>query len=92
MKSDVYETSVSGHHKTIFSVFRKAYAKVMRGLSSIVALKKYGQNSSNEAFQNKISQLDLSFELTFEIFQSTLDPFAPYKQKRLDIRGEQISF
>ena len=38
------------------------------------------QNSFNKAFQNKISQPDLSFEQFLGMFQSTLDAFAPYKQ------------
>ena len=32
---------------------------------------------TNEALQNKISEPDLSFEKFVEIFQSTLDAFAP---------------
>ena len=47
--------------------------------------KEYDKNSFNKALQNKISKPDLSFEEFLEIFQSTLDVFAPYKQKRSDI-------
>ena len=39
--------------------------------------KKYDQNSFNEVLENKILQPDLSFEQFLEIFQSTLEAFAP---------------
>ena len=94
MKSDLYETGVSGHQKTILSVFRKTYAKVMRELSSIVALKKYGQNSSYEAFQNKISQLDLSFELSFEFARSRTQKMGGQNQiiRLIDTQLETLLF
>ena len=37
------------------------------------------QNKFNEELKKKVS-IDLSFEAFLEIFQSTLDRFAPYKQ------------
>ena len=79
MKWTVYETGISDLDKIIFSVLRKTFAiKANQKLFSKV-FKMY-QNSFNKAFQNKISQPDLSFEQFLGMFQSTLDAFAPYKQ------------
>ena len=80
MKSDVYETGISDHQKMIFSILRKTFAK---GKPKTVFYRCYDQNYFNEALENKISKPDLSFEEFLEIFQSTLDAFAPYKQKMI---------
>ena len=84
MKSHVYQTGVSDHYKMIFSVVRKTFAKGKSKTVFLLRYKNYDQNFSNKVLQNKISQPDLSEEF-LEILQSTLDLFAPYKQKRLDI-------
>ena len=44
--------------------------------------KNFEQNKFNEELKKRIS-IDLSFEAFLEIFQSTLDRFAPYKQKKV---------
>ena len=75
MKLDVYETGISDHHKMIFSVLRK--------LNFYCCYKKYDKNSFNKALQNKISQPDVSFAEILEIFQLTLDAFAPYKRTKI---------
>ena len=46
--------------------------------------KNFEQNKFNEELKKRIS-IDLSFEAFLEIFQSTLDRFAPYKQKKYGI-------
>ena len=85
MKSDVYEIGISDHQKMIFSVLRKTFAKRKAKTVFYRCGKKYDKNSFNIAIQNKISEPDLSFEEFLEIFQSTLNAFAPLSKKRSDI-------
>ena len=67
----------------IFSVSRKTFPKGKPETVFYCCYKKYDENSFNKALQNKISKPDLSFEKLREIFQSTLDTFASYKQKKI---------
>lgn len=82
MKSDVYETDISDHQKTIFSVFRKPLRKATRKLF-VLCYKRHEQNSFKEALRNKILTPKLSFEQFLEIFGTTLDEFAPYNLKKI---------
>ena len=85
MKSDVYETGISDHHKMIISVLRKTFAKGKTKTVFYRCYKNFDQDSFNETLNRRISLSNLSFEKFFEIFQSTLDFFAPYKQKKSGI-------
>ena len=78
MRSNVYETVISGHHKMIMSVLRKTFAKGKPKTVFYRCYKNFDQDSFNETLKNRISLPNLSFENFFEIFQSTLDFFAPY--------------
>ena len=79
----MHETGILDHHKMVFSVLRKTFAKGIPKTVLYRSYKKYDPNSFNKALQNKISQSVLSFEEFIEIFQPTLDAFAPYKQKKI---------
>ena len=78
MRSNVYETVISGHHKMIMSVLRKTFAKGKPKTVFYRCYKNFDQDSFNETLKNRISLPNLSFEKFFEIFQSMLDFFAPY--------------
>ena len=63
----------------IVSVLRKTFAKD-KPKTVFYRCYNFDQDSFNETLKNRISLLNLSFEIFFEIFHSTLDFFAPYKQ------------
>ena len=88
MKLDVFKTGISDHHKMIFSVLRKTFSKDKRKIVFYCCYKKHDQNSFKEALQNKI--LQLSFEEFREIFQLTLEAFAPYKQKKIKYNNKSF--
>lgn len=77
----MYEAGIPDHHKMIFSILRKAFAKG-KPKTSFYCCYKYNQNDFNEA-QNTILQPNLSFGKFIEIFQSMLDALAPYKQMKI---------
>ena len=81
MKSDTCETGLSDHHEIVYSFLRKTFAK---GKPKTIYYRcfNFEQNKFNEELKKRIS-IDLSFEAFLEIFQSTLDRFAPYKQKKV---------
>ena len=81
MRSDVYETGISVHHKMIISVLRKILAKGKPKTVFYRCYKNFDQDSFDETLKNRISLPNLSFDNFSQIFQSTLDFFAPYKQK-----------
>ena len=83
MRSDVYETGISGNHKMIILLLRKTFAEGKSKTVSYRCYKHFDQDSFNETLKNRISSSTLSFEKFMGVFQSTLDSFAPYKQKRL---------
>ena len=70
MKQDLCEAGISDHHKMIFSVLRKTFAKGNRKPFSPVAIK---------SMIKALSANDVSCEELLEIFQLTLDASAPYK-------------
>ena len=84
MKSDTCETGLSDHHKMVHSFLRKTFAKGKPKTIYYRCFKNFEQNKFNEELKKRIS-IDLSFEAFLEIFQSTLDRFAPYKQKKYGI-------
>ena len=65
MRSDVYETGISDHHKMIISVLMKTFAKGKPKTLFYCCYKNFDQDSFNEARKNRIS---LSFEKKIEIF------------------------
>ena len=81
MKSDICETGLLDHHKMVHSFLRKIFAKVKPKTIYDRCFKNFEQNKFNEELKKRIS-IDLSFEAFLEIFQSTLDRFAPYKPKK----------
>ena len=83
-KSDTCETGLSDHHKMVHSFLRKTFAKGKPKTIYYRCFKNFEQNKFNEELKKRIS-IDLSFEAFLEIFQSTLDRFAPYKQKKYGI-------
>ena len=80
IKSDTCETRLSDHHKTVYSFLRKIFAKGKLKTIYHLCFKNLEQSKFNEELKKQIS-IDLSFEAFLEIFQSTLDRFAPYKHK-----------
>ena len=85
MKSDVRKTCISDHHKMIFSVLGKIFAKGKPKAVFYRYYKKHDQNSFNKKLQDKISQPELSFEKSIKIFQSRLMPLFPVNKKRSGI-------
>ena len=67
----------------IISVLRKTFAKGKPKTVFYRCYKNFDQGSFNETLNS--SPPNLSFEKNFEIFQSALDFFAPYKQKKSGI-------
>ena len=47
-----------------------------------IGAKKIDQDSFNETLKNRVFRPNLSSEVFFETYQSTLDFFAPYKQTK----------
>ena len=84
MKSYTCETGLSDHHKMVYSFLRETFAKGKPKTICYRCFKNFGQNKFNEELKKRIS-IDLSFEAFLEIFQSTLDRFGPYKQKKYGI-------
>ena len=68
----------------VYSFLRKIFAKRKPKTIYYRCFKNVEQNKVNEDLKKRIST-DLSFEAFLEIFQSTLDRFAPYKQKKYGI-------
>ena len=81
MRSDVYETSTSDHQKMVILVLWKTFANDKLKIVFYRCYKKFDQDYFHETLNNRISLPNLSFDNFFEKFQSTLDFFAPYKQK-----------
>ena len=84
MKCNTCEIGLSDHHKMVYSFLRKTFAKGKPKTIYYRCFKNFEQNKFNEELKKRIS-IDLSFEAFLEIFQSTLDRFAPYKQKKYGI-------
>ena len=66
----------------VHSFLRKTFAKGKPKTIYYWRFKNFEQNKFNEELKKRIS-IDLSFEAFLEIFQSNLDRFAPYKQKKV---------
>ena len=82
MRSDVHETGILDHQKMIISVLRKTFARAKPKTVFYRCYENLDQDSLNRTLKNSISLPNLSFENFFEIFQSTLDFFALFKQKK----------
>ena len=65
----------------IILVLRKTFPKGKPKTVFYRCYKIFDQGSFNETLKNRISLHSLLFETIFEIFQSTLDCFAPCKKK-----------
>ena len=76
-KSDTFETGLSDHHKMVYSLSRKTFAKGKPKITYYRCFKNFHRNKFNDELKKRIS-IDLSFEAFLEIFQSTLNRFAPY--------------
>ena len=72
IKSETCEAGLSDHHKMVHSFLRKAFAKVKPKTIYYWCFKNLELNNFFE-------------ELKKRIFQSTLDIFAPYKEKKYGI-------
>ena len=83
MKSDFYETNIWDHLKMIITVLRKTFAKGKQKTIVYRCYKYFDEGSFNEALNSRIPLPNWSFEKIFEIFQSTLDFFAPCKQRKI---------
>ena len=70
-RSNLYETGISDNHKMIISVLRKTFAKGKPKTVFFCCYKNFDQGSFNETLKSRISLPTLSFEIFFEIFQST---------------------
>ena len=64
----------------VYSFLRKTFAKGNPKTIYCRCCKNFAQNKFNDELKKRIS-FDLSFEAFLEIFQSTLNRFANYKQK-----------
>ena len=82
MKCDTCETGPSDHHKMVYSFLRKTFAKGKPKTICYRCFKNFQQNKFNEEMKKRISN-NLSFEAFLEIFQSTLDRFAPSKHDKV---------
>ena len=84
MRSNVYEERYLRLPQGDYRSFKEdLLLKANQKLSFIVAIKTFIKIFFNETVKNGISLPNLSFEKIFEIFQSTLDYFAPYNQKKI---------
>ena len=79
IKSNVYETGISDDQEMIISVLRKTFTKGKPKTVFYRCYRNFDEDSLNETLNSRISLPNLSFETFFEIFQSTLSLFAPYK-------------
>ena len=82
MKSDICETGLSDHQKMVYSFLRETFAKGNPKTIYYQKLKNFEQDKFNEELKKRIS-IDLSFEAIFEILESTLARFTPYKHKKV---------
>ena len=67
----------SSYRKVIIAVLRKTFCSRQTKRQTFIKI------FFNETVKNRISLPNLSFENFFEMFQSTLDYFAPYNQKKI---------
>ena len=81
MKPDVYETGIWDDQEMIISVIRKTFTRGKPKTVFYRCYRNFDEDSFNETLNSRISLTNLSFETFFELFQSTLNFFAPYKFK-----------
>ena len=81
MKPDVYETGIWDDQEMIISVIRKTFTRGKPKTVFYRCYRNFDEDSFNETLNSRISLTNLSFETFFEIFQSTLNFFAPCKFK-----------
>ena len=84
MKCDTCETGLSVHHQMLYSFLTKTFAKGKPKTIYYRCFKNFEKNKFNKELKKRLS-IDLFFEAFLEIFQSTLDRFTPYKQKKYGI-------
>ena len=81
MKTAVPETGISDHHKMVFSILKHTFAKGSPKAICYRHLKNFDQKAFDSYLESNMADCPNLFERFLQIFQDTIQSFAPLKKK-----------